>query len=118
MQAACIQIDSIQPDAYLNDLVHHDPGFDDSDLLYTGCSRPGCSNTIPLLTSQWNFFFDVYHRKYGRMMLPYCCKDCLEDHMRTLKPGSCLLLVSTDLTFMRKKHICTVVLNDTLQASV
>lgn len=118
VHASCIIIESVQPDAYINDLVYRGTEYHEKDLQHITCSKPGCSNTILVLLSQWNFFYDVYHRKYKRMMLPYCCKGCQEEHSSALVPGKSMMFVSNDCISIRKKHTYAYVFDNPLQASV
>jgi hypothetical protein len=118
VQATFIKIDSAQPDAYINDLAYHGLECKESDLIHVRCCNPSCSNTISILKSQWNFFYDVYHRKYERMMFPYCSRSCMEKQLGNLSPGKYLLFVSTDYTGVNEKHTHVTLFDNPALASV
>ncbi len=99
-KADCFDIEEIKPDAYINEIIFSDG--DTNKAFEITCMKPGCNNRFPVTESQWNKFNDVYYRKYGRFMLPYCSKQCQEEHLRELSPGKSILLVTVDLDEDRK----------------
>ncbi|WP_292466473.1 hypothetical protein [Methanolobus sp.] len=115
VKAECFSIEETQPDAYINDLIFY--GHDSSDVLEITCAKPGCNNRFHMTESQWNKFNDVYYRKYGRFMLPYCSKQCQEEHLRLLLPGKKIVLVFVDIGKDRKCNT-SVVFDDPLHHAV
>lgn len=87
-----MDIVSIQPDAYINDLVYYDPGHMDKEILNTSCANSGCHNVIPVLKQQWDKFTEVYHQKYCRVVLSYCSKHCQEEHFNHISKSPWLVV--------------------------
>ncbi|WP_135610991.1 hypothetical protein [Methanococcoides sp. AM1] len=60
-----------------------------ADLVQCSCSNPDCNNIVEMPPEQKKKLFVDYFKRYGIIMLPYCCKECQEKHQAMLaeKPG-------------------------------
>ena len=56
----------------------------DPDFTLCSCANPLCDNFIKMTRSQRVKFFTTYVIKYNHLELPYCSKNCQEDHKRAL----------------------------------
>jgi len=54
-------------------------------IIKVSCSYPECSNTIPMTIAQKHAFFTTYPKRYGKLALPYCSKECREKHFNDLQ---------------------------------
>ena len=54
-------------------------------LIKVSCSYPHCDKFIIMSRAQKQKFFTTYPMRYGRLNLPYCSKECQENHFKELQ---------------------------------
>lgn len=60
-------------------------GYMQSTLAYIPCWNPEC-NEVLITTKEQKRDFEVrFYKKYGKIMLPFCCKDCRDRFYEMMK---------------------------------
>lgn len=54
-------------------------------LVEVACHNPNCSNHILMTAEQKRDMLIAFHKKYDKLVLPFCCKECRDETMRMLR---------------------------------